>query len=214
MTPWPLVAAGVLVALGCSGLLFARVHALEIRVLLAMRHPADPSQLLGPHWFQGMLRDFMGLGGEGVLVIFIAGGLGLLWLAGRRGEAGRFLGGVVGAFIAASLLKHLVDRPRPEVIPHEAYTFTASFPSGHTMMATVVWLWLALALGDAAGKRALRDFAVAGALVIAFVVGASRVYMGVHWPTDVIVSWGLGLAWVWSWRRFARAPEDRLNVPR
>lgn len=211
---WPLLVAAALIALGLAGLLVDRVHALDIRILLAMRHPATPAQLLGPHWLQEAMRDFMGLGGEGVLVLFIAGGLGVLWLAGKHGDAWRFLGGVVGAFILASALKHLIARPRPEVIPHEAYTFTASFPSGHTVMATVVWLWLALALADAVGKRALRDFVVAGALVIAFLVGASRVYMGVHWPSDVVVAWGIGIAWVWLWRRLAHALPDRLNAPR
>lgn len=208
---WPLAAAGALIVLGLAGLLWAPVHALDIRILLAMRHPEDPSQLLGPPWVREMLRDFMGLGGEGVQVIFIACGLGVLWLAGRRREAYWFLGGVVGAFVIGSVLKHLIARPRPELIPHGAYTFTASFPSGHTMMATVVWSWLALALADAVGKRAVRDFALAIALVIAFVVGASRVYMGVHWPSDVVESWGLGIAWVWA-LRYLRA--GRLSVPR
>lgn len=208
MPAWPLAAAAALIVLGLAGFLWAPVHALDIRILLAMRHPETPSQLLGPPWFREMLRDFMGLGGEGVVVIFIACGLGVLWLAGRRREAWWFLGVVVGAFVIASVSKHLIARPRPELIPHEAYTFTASFPSGHTMMATVVWLSLALALADAVGKRAVRDFAVAIALVIAFVVGASRVYMGVHWPSDIVESWGLGIAWVWLLRRFWRAGVD------
>ena len=154
------------------------------------------------------MRDFMALGGEAVLVIFIALGLGVSWLAERRRDAVWFLANALGAFVVASVLKHLIARPRPELIPHAAWTFTASFPSGHTMMATVVWLWLALMLGDASGRRAVRDFALAAALVIAFVVGASRVYMGVHWPSDIVEAWGLGLAWVWLLRR-----AQRLNVP-
>lgn len=175
-----------------------------------MRNPEDPSQLLGPPWVREMLRGFMELGGEGVQVIFIACGLGVLWLAGRRREAWWVLGGVVGAFVIGPVLKQLIARPRPDVIPHDAYTFTASFPSGHTMMATVLWSSLALALADAVGWRAVRDFAVAVALVIAFLVGASRAYVGVHWPSDV-ASWGLGIAWVWA-LRYLHA--GRLSVPR
>lgn len=193
----------MLIALGFAGLLSTRAHSLDIRILLAMRRPSDPAQLLGPQWFQGMLRDFVGLGGIGVLVLIIAWGLGLLWLAGRHRDAWWFLGGVVGAFVTASMLKYLIGRPRPELVPHEAYTFTASFPSGNTMMATVVWLLLAFALADAVGKRAMRNLAVLGALVIAFLVGAGRVYLGVHWPSDVIEAWGLGIACVW-FLRFAR----------
>lgn len=200
---WPLLAAGVLILLGFAGLLLAPVHAFDIRALLALRHPADLAQPLGPRWLQDMLRDFVGLGGIGVLVLFIAGGLGLMWLAGRRRDAGWFLGGVLGAFVLGSVLKHLIGRPRPELVPHAAYTFTASFPSGNTLMATVVWLLLAFALADAAGRRGVRDLAVAGALLIALLVGAGRVYLGVHWPSDVIEAWGLGIAWVWL-LRYAR----------
>ncbi|MGH8153319.1 MAG: phosphatase PAP2 family protein [Rhodanobacteraceae bacterium] len=208
---WPLIGACVLIALGFAGLLAAPVHALDMRILLAMRHPADLAQPVGPLWFQGMLRDFVGLGGIGVLVLFIAGGLGVLWLSRRHGDAWWFLGGVIGAFIIASVMKHLIGRPRPQLIPHETYVFTASFPSGNTMMAMVVWLLLAFAVADAVGKRAVRDYAVFGALVITFLVGAGRVYMGVHWPSDVIEAWGLGIAWVWV-LRYARG--GRVSVPR
>lgn len=204
MPVWPLVVGCLLIVLGFVGWLVPSAHALGSHVLLAMRNPVDPAQLLGPHWLQEALRDFMGLGGEGVMVLFIAGGLGTLWLAGRPREAFWFLGDVIGAFVIASVLKHVLARPRPELIPHDAYTFTASFPSGHTMMATVVWLWLALVLGEAIGKRAARAWLVAGALVIAFLVGASRVYMGVHWPSDVVESWGLGITWVWVLRAVKR----------
>lgn len=194
---WPLAVACVLIALGLAGLLLAAAHAFDIRILLAMRHPGDPAQPFGPRWLQDALRDFVGLGGIGVLVVFIAGGIGIEWLAGRRHDAGWFLGGVLGAFVIGSVLKHVIARPRPELVPHAAYTFTASFPSGNTLMATVVWLLLALALADAIGKRGVRVLAVAGALLIAFLVGVGRVYLGVHWPSDVIEAWGLGIGWVW-----------------
>lgn len=200
---WPLVVACLLIVLGFAGLLLASAHALDIRILLGMRPAADPGRLSGPLWLQDGLRDFMGLGGIGVLVLFIGTGIVLLWLADRRRDAGWFLGGVIGAFIIASVLKHVIGRPRPELIPHETYVFTASFPSGNTMMATVVWLLLAFALTDGLGRRLLRDFAVLVALAIAFLVGASRVYMGVHWPSDVIEAWGLGIAWIWLLRWFA-----------
>lgn len=207
---WPVFPAVLLIALGFAGWLAPPVHRLGEHILLSMRPVADPAQLLGPHWLQELLRDFMGLGGEGVLVLFIAGGLGALWLAGRRRAALWFLGDVIGAFVIASVLKRVLARPRPELIPHQAYTFTASFPSGHTLMATVVWLWLALLLADAIGKCSARAWLVLGALVIAFLVGASRVYMGVHWPGDVVVSWGLGIGWVWLLRYLGAA---RVNVP-
>ena len=208
---WPLLVACALIVLGFAGLLLAPVHVLDGRVLLALRDPVDPAQMLGPRWLQDMLRDFVGLGGIGVLVLFIAGGLGLLWLAGRRRDAGWLLGGVIGAFVVASVLKHVIARPRPELVPHAAYTFTASFPSGNTLMATVVWLLLAFALADASGRRAIRNLGVLGALVIALLVGVGRIGMGVHWPSDVIEAWGLGMAWVWLLRWLQ---ARRVSVPR
>lgn len=213
VTPaWPLLPAGALIVLGTVPLLSTRALALGSQVLLAMRHPADPAQLLGPPWLREMVRDFMALGGTGVLVVFIGAASGVLWLAGRRGQAGWFCGGVVGAFVISSLLKHAIGRPRPEMIPHAAYTFTASFPSGHTMMATVVWLLIALAVADASGRLLVRWFAITVALLLALLVGFSRIYMGVHWPGDVLVGWGIGIAWVWLLRRAQSA--HGFSVPR
>lgn len=205
---WPLAVAAVLVALGVAGLRSARVHAFDMRVLLAMRHPSDLAQPLGPPWLQEMLRDFVALGGTGVLTLFVAGGFGFLWVSGRRFDARWFAGGIIGAFAIGSGLKHLIGRPRPELVPHEAWTFTAGFPSGHTMMATVTWLLLAFALTDAGGERAVRNLALLGALLIAFLVGSGRVYLGVHWPSDVVAAWGLGIAWVWLLRRAMRRCPD------
>ncbi|MGH8191332.1 MAG: phosphatase PAP2 family protein [Rhodanobacteraceae bacterium] len=207
---WPLLPAIVLIAAGCAGLLSGRAHQWGAHILLSMRHPADPSQLLGPAWLQETIRDFAALGGIGVLVVFIGASLGVLWLSGKRGQAWWFLGGVIGAFVIASVLKHLIGRPRPHLIPHEAYTFTASFPSGNTLMATVVWLLIALAVADASGQRLTRWFAVAVALLLALLVGAGRVYLGVHWPGDVLAAWGIGIAWVWLLRR---AQPRGINAP-
>ncbi len=211
MPVWPLAVACGLIVLGFAGLSLAAAHAFDIRVLLAMRHPGNAAQPFGPRWLQDALRDFVGLGGIGVLVVFIAGGIGVEWLAGRRRDAAWFLGGVIGAFVIGSVLKHVIARPRPELVPHAAFTFTASFPSGNTLMATVVWLLLALALADAVGRRSVRTLAVAGALLIAFLVGVGRVYLGVHWPSDVIEAWGLGIGWVWVLRCVRGC---RFNAPR
>lgn len=207
---WSLAAGAVLIALGFAGLL-ASVHAIDVRILLAMRPAADPARLLGPPAVQEAMRDLVGLGGVGVLVPFIAAALGALWLAGRRSEAARFAVGVGGAFVLKSVLKRLIARPRPEVIPHDACAFSASFPSGHALMATVVWLLLAFVIADAVGRRAVRRWMVAIALVIAFAVGVGRVYLGVHWPSDVVAAWGLGIVWVWLLRRYWRRS---VNGPR
>ncbi|UYG01694.1 phosphatase PAP2 family protein [Halomonas sp. GD1P12] len=72
-------------------------------------------------------------------------------------------------------------RPRPDLVPHEAMVYTANFPSGHSMMSGVTYLTLAALL--------------ILAILLALLVGASRVYLGVHWPTNILAGWTAGANW-------------------
>lgn len=201
---WPLVPAALLIALAISGLASANVHALEAWMLVSLRPAADPAQLLGPPWLQVAMRDFTALGGTAVLVLWTVVIFGALLVARRKRDAWWFVLGVISALGISSTLKTFINRPRPEVVPHETWVHTASFPSGHALMATVVWLLIAQVVADASDRRGMRVYAVAVALVFAALAGFSRLYLGVHWPTDVLAGWGIGIAWVWLVRRARR----------
>jgi undecaprenyl-diphosphatase len=102
---------------------------------------------------------------------------------------------VGGGTLLSFLLKGGFDRPRPELVPYGSYVYTASFPSGHSMMSAVVYLTLGALLASIFPKRRTKAYFLTIAVVTTLAVGVSRVYMGVHWPSDVLGGWTLGAAW-------------------
>lgn len=164
-------------------------------LLLALRSASDPGDPLGPAWLEEMARDFTALGGTGVLTLVTAAALGYLLLAGRRRTALLTFVAVAGGLLISTLLKTGFDRPRPDLVPHESVVYTASFPSGHSMMAAVTYFTLAAVLTRVLATPLLKAWALLVALFLTVLVGVSRVYLGVHWPTDVLGGWAAGAAW-------------------
>jgi undecaprenyl-diphosphatase len=114
----------------------------------------------------------------------------------RKTHAALFvLVAVGGGLLLSSLLKMGFDRPRPDLVPHGSVVYTASFPSGHSMMAAVTYLTLGALLARVQPRRSLKLYLLGLAVLLAVAVGVSRVYLGVHWPTDVLAGWALGAAW-------------------
>ena len=167
----------------------------DARGLLALRDPADATLPFGPAWLQETGRDFAGLGSNGVLAALVLAGSGLLALARRRAGALFLLASFWGALALETAVKHLYGRPRPDLVPHAARVFTASFPSGHATVSAAVCLAAALLLGRARPERWFALFAAAVAACLVALVGVSRIYLGVHWPTDVAAGWALGAGW-------------------
>ena len=189
-------------------------HAFDTRLLLALRNPADPSDPLGPGWLQEFGRDMTALGGIGVLTGITLAATGLLWLQGKRGRAWLVLASVLGGQILSSVFKMGFDRPRPDLVPHGSIVYTASFPSGHSMMAAVTYLTLGALLAQSQERPALRVYIMTLAVLVTAAVGISRVYLGVHWPTDVLAGWVAGAAWATFCLIVARAIDQRRKARR
>ncbi len=170
-------------------------HAFDTAVLLALRSPTDTADPLGPGWVEELGRDVTALGGIGVLVALTLAVAGFLWLDGKRREMWFVLAAVAGGQVASTLFKLGFDRPRPDLVPHGSITYTSSFPSGHAMMAAVTYLTLAALLAREQPRRRMRAYLLAVAVIVTLAVGISRVYLGVHWPTDVLAGWAAGAAW-------------------
>ena len=100
-----------------------------------------------------------------------------------------------GGWIASTLLKLLFARPRPDVIPHFVETLTHSFPSGHSMLAAVTYLTLGALASQLASRNKVKIYVLGSCVILAILVGLTRVYLGVHYPTDVLAGWTLGFAW-------------------
>jgi undecaprenyl-diphosphatase len=165
------------------------------RVLLSLRNPADRSDPLGPAWVEETERDFTALGGVAVMGLLTLGVSGFLLLDGKKGAAVLVLVAVVGGLLLSSVLKHAVERPRPELVPHGSYVYTSSFPSGHSTMSAATYLTLGALLARVQRRRRLKAFLLGFAILLTLLVGISRVYLGVHWPTDVLAGWTLGGIW-------------------
>lgn len=194
--------AGIVVAGGLWGFIelteVARdttAHAFDTDILLAFREAGQPDNPIGPVWLEEAMRDITGLGSMVVLVMVTAITIFYLLLVGRGRAALLVLITVGGGQILSSLLKLGIDRPRPHLVPHLAEVQTLSFPSGHAMMAAVTYLTLGTMLAGIVPGLATKIFVLAVAVLVTLMVGVSRIYLGVHWPSDVLAGWCAGFAW-------------------
>ncbi|MDX1656112.1 MAG: phosphatase PAP2 family protein [Candidatus Competibacteraceae bacterium] len=170
-------------------------RALDERILLALRTPGDLSDPLGPGWIEEVGRDFTALGGMGVLTLLTLVVAGYLIMMRRYGATLLMLVAIGGGLLASTLLKFGFDRPRPDLVPHGSIVYSASFPSGHSMLSAVTYLTLGALLARVQPRRRLKAYFLILAVLLTLMVGSSRIYLGVHWPTDVLAGWTAGAAW-------------------
>jgi undecaprenyl-diphosphatase len=164
-------------------------------IILALRNPLDLSDPLGPTWFEEAMRDVTALGGTTVLTLITAAVIGFLLLVRKWGAALLVFASVAGGSAIGSLLKLFFERSRPDLVPHGAQVYTASFPSNHAMLSAVTYLTLGALLARLEVDRRVKGYILLVSVLLTVIVGMSRVYLGVHWPTDVLAGWSLGAAW-------------------
>ncbi len=203
--PWSII--GIAVAGGVLLLLFflgtrvmqGDVFALDRWLLLALR--GSDGAPIGSARFTSMVRDVTALGSTTVLTILV------VFVALLLASMGRWRTGVLVALACASgswanvLLKHVVARTRPDLVPHLMAETSNSFPSGHAANSAIVYLTLATLAWPLLRRPAARAFAMAAAVLLVIAIGASRVYLGVHWPSDVLAGWLFGALWAIGWWR-------------
>jgi undecaprenyl-diphosphatase len=176
-------------------------------VLLAFREEADHDDPIGPRWLEEIARDVTALGGTVVLTFLTLAVTGFFLLQ-RKWHLGIYVAAaVVTGLAASSLLKSGFDRQRPDLVEHGQVVYTASFPSGHSMLSAVAFLTLGALVAGAQKDRSLRIYILSLAGLLTIAVGVSRVYLGVHWPTDVLGGWAAGTGWAlacWAVSRHLR----------
>lgn len=199
------VAVGV-IALG--GLVFALIadealegdtHAFDQSVLMALREAGDSDNPIGPAWVEYAVSDITALGGYAVLTLLVTGVAAYLLMIGKRATALLVVGAVASGAVLSAVLKLGFDRPRPDLVAHLSHAQSSSFPSGHAMLAAVTYLTLGVLLTRAHKLRRTKVFVMTFAITLTVLIGVSRVYLGVHWPTDVLAGWALGAAWAALW---------------
>lgn len=164
--------------------------------MLAMRDAGDAGMPDGPPWLVQTVIDISALGGYPVIVVLM-GAAALIFLSvGKLGDAVFLVATMASGTLANHYLKLGFSRERPDLIDHLLDTHTASFPSGHAMMSAIFYITLALLLANMARNRAVRAALFCSAIFITLIVGLSRIYLGVHWPSDVMAGWAVAAAWI------------------
>jgi undecaprenyl-diphosphatase len=162
-------------------------------IMVALRD-ADGSGI-GPGWLSKAMLNWSALGsGHNVTIIVIVAALGLL-ISKRPREAGVVIACSLGTSILVNTLKPIFERARPSIVQHIDTVTGFSFPSGHTTTATAIYATLGVLVASGVQERRLKIFVFAISAFIPLLVGSTRVFLGVHYPTDVLGGWCLGLAW-------------------
>ena len=164
-------------------------------LLLMFRNPERLSDPIGPAWLEVVVRDITALGGLVTLALLSIAACGYLWLTNRHRLALFVAVSVTGGSLVNTLLKGLIERPRPDIVPHGTSAALSSFPSGHAMMSAIVFLTLGAMLAYASDTTRVKVYFLSWSVLLTVLVGTSRVYLGVHWPTDVIAGWIGGATW-------------------
>ncbi len=167
----------------------------ERAFMLSLRDAENPVLLRGPNWLSYFMQNITALGGWPILTVLAVTLSGAFALTRRWPMLVILLAVVLGESIITGLLKSLFDRERPDFIPHLIYSSSASFPSGHAASASAVYLTFGFAIASLMTRKVLRYYSLGAALLIIFLIGVSRVYLGVHYPSDVVAGWCVGAAW-------------------
>jgi undecaprenyl-diphosphatase len=164
-------------------------------ILRAFRQPGDLATGLGPKWMPAAMGDLTALGGTAVLTLMVLIAIAFLLLRKKWASAILVLCASVGGTLLGTVLKSFFQRQRPAVVPHLTEVTSLSFPSGHSMLSAVIFLTLGALLARTTKDRKVKAFFLLTALFITILVGTTRVYLGVHYPTDVLAGWCAGTTW-------------------
>lgn len=177
-----------------------------------LRRADDPAVPLGPPWLIEAARELTALGGVTVLCVLVVAVVGYLLQQRAYGAMWLMLTAAVGGMGLSFALKHFFGRERPDVVLHRVTVHSPGFPSGHAMLSAVVYLTLGTLLAQIARQRTSQIYCLTVALVLTFLIGLSRIYLGVHYPTDVLAGWAAGLAWTLLCWLIARAVQRRRTL--
>jgi undecaprenyl-diphosphatase len=187
-------------------------RAFDEALLLGLRDPGNLSDPFGPAWLLIMFRDITSLGSYTVVTLITLAVIGYLLIDGKTGAAVLVVASIGGGAAVSGLLKFGIDRPRPDLVAHLIQVSTASFPSGHATLAAVTYLTLGTLLSRVESRRSTKIYVLTVAVALSLSIGVSRVYLGVHWPTDVLAGWCVGAAWAMLCWRIALSLQRSGNV--
>lgn len=169
---------------------------LDKMLILSMRDVNDTANPIGPGWLEESARDITALGGIPILSLVTLFLVIYLWMGGDYRAVMFIVLVAVGGLLISFGLKHLIGRPRPDLISHGTQVYSLSFPSSHAMMSAAVYYAVGLLARESVVLRRRKVNTVFFLALLIALIGISRVYLGVHWPTDILAGWILGVLWV------------------
>lgn len=198
----PLLLAGIASAalaiflhLATETVIEGETRAWDLRILQSLRVPGQPHQPIGPRALLEAARDLSALGSIAVLNLIALLIIGYTLVRRRFAAALMIVVALGGGMLVCQFLKFSYERARPPVIYREIEVVNTSFPSGHAMLSAVVYLTLAALLARIVRTRREKTYLVLSALLLTLIIGATRIFLGVHWTTDVLAGWTIGCGW-------------------
>ena len=214
---WLMIGVGVCLLLWgflklASEVMEGETHALDTRIVRALRKADDPARPIGPEWLENSMLDITAVGGPTVLGLVVLSVVGFLVLQARYRTAIVVLATAASGELANYAMKNVFLRPRPDVVPHLRDVASTSFPSGHAMESAIIYLTLGAMLMRLAERGITKIYCIGMAIFLTLIVGISRVYLGVHYPTDVAAGWMFGFFWASLCWIVARRFESETGV--
>ena len=204
------IAAGIFLFLKLgSEIMEGESFAIDRMVLEGLRTSADRAVPIGPRWLELAMIDITALGGVTVLTLLTALTAGYLLASRKVGTALFLVAAIAGGAIVGTILKSGYARSRPELVQHLVEVHSTSFPSGHAMNSAITYLTLGVLLAQAEKDRRVRIYLMSVAILLTLTIGASRIYLGVHWPSDVVAGWCVGACWASLCSLVARVLQRR-----
>ncbi len=190
------VMAGILIFISIADMVVdGETQHFDNSILKSLREPADVSQPAFPDWVTEAMKDITSLGSATVIVIFTIIIVGYLLLRKKYYWMWLVIIATIGGALLVWGLKEFIGRTRPEIVTHLLKENSLSFPSGHSMMSAIVYLTQATLITKIEESRKVRIYIISTALFLTMLIGISRVYIGVHYPTDVLAGWIAGISW-------------------
>ncbi len=164
-------------------------------ILLFFRSASDLADPIGGSAIEEAMRDLTAMGSVFVTTLVSVVSVSY-FLLDQRPRAALLLASIIVLGVGVVfILKFGIHRPRPDLVPHAMNALSPSFPSGHAATAAVVYLTIGSLVARAASRIRIKVFVIGIAIFLTLGVGISRVYLGVHWPTDVLAGWTIGAVW-------------------